>query len=205
MIKVGITGGIGSGKTTVCKLFEKMDIPVYYADIEAKRLMNSDKELKQKIKELLGKEAYHRNGRLNRKYVASIVFNDKEKLDQLNALVHPAVGRDGKRWFAQQRSKYAIKEAALLVENASYKQLDFLIVVAAPVEMRIKRVVKRDKSDYNDVKLRIANQLPEIQKKKVADFIIDNSGDVSLISQVWKIHRKLIEIADQDKFADTNN
>ena len=205
MIKVGITGGIGSGKTTVCKLFEKMDIPVYYADIEAKRLMNSDKELKQKIKELLGKEAYHRNGRLNRKYVASIVFNDKEKLDQLNALVHPAVGRDGKRWFAQQRSKYAIKEAALLVENASYKQLDFLIVVTAPVEMRIKRVVKRDKSDYNDVKLRIANQLPEIQKKKVADFIIDNSGDVSLISQVWKIHRKLIEIADQDKFADTNN
>ena len=194
MIKVGITGGIGAGKTTVCKLFEKMDIPVYYADIEAKRLMTSNKELKQNIKELLGKEAYYRNGRLNRKYVASIVFKDKTKLEQLNALVHPAVAEDGKKWFKKQKSKYALKEAALLVENASYKQLDYLIVVTAPIEMRIKRVVRRDKSDYNQVKLRIANQLPEIQKKKVADFIIDNSGDVSLISQVWKIHRKLMEI-----------
>lgn len=192
MIKVGITGGIGSGKTTVCKLFEKMDIPVYYADIEAKRLMNSDKDLKQKIKNLLGNDAYFRNGRLNRKYVASVVFNDKQKLESLNNIVHPAVGLDAKKWFEKQTTKYAIKEAALLVENASYKQLDFLIVVTAPVEMRIKRVVKRDKSNYNQVKLRIENQLPEIQKKKVADFIIDNSGDVSLISQVWKIHRKLV-------------
>ncbi|MDF1698718.1 MAG: dephospho-CoA kinase [Saprospiraceae bacterium] len=193
MIKVGVTGGIGSGKTTVCRLFEEMNIPVYYADIEAKQLMKHDKELKKSIKELLGKEAYHRNGRLNRSYVASIIFNDKEKLAQLNALVHPAVGIDSKKWFAQQKTKYAIKEAALLVENGSYKQLDVLIVVTAPVEMRIKRVVKRDKSDYNQVKRRIANQLPEVQKKKVADYIIDNSGDVSLISQVWKIHRKLME------------
>jgi len=197
MIKVGITGGIGSGKTTVCKLFEKMDIPVYYADLEAKRLMTSDKVLKQKIKKLLGNEAYFRNGRLNRKYVASIVFNDENKLSSLNGLVHPAVGIDAKKWFSDQKTKYAIKEAALLVENASYKQLDYLIVVTAPVEMRIKRVVKRDKSDYNQVKLRIANQLPEIQKKKVADFIIDNSGDVSLISQVWKIHRKLMEVKNE--------
>ena len=193
MIKVGITGGIGSGKTTVCKLFEKMDIPVYYADSEAKRLMTFDKALKNSIKELLGPKAYHRNGRLNRKYVASIIFNDKEKLAKLNSLVHPAVAIDGKKWFSKQKTKYAIKEAALLVENESYKQLDYLIVVIAPVEMRIKRVVKRDKTDYNQVKQRIANQLPEVQKKKVADFIIDNSGDVSLIGQVWKIHRKLME------------
>jgi dephospho-CoA kinase len=194
MIKVGITGGIGAGKTTVCKLFEEMDIPVYYADLEAKRLMNSDRNLKQKIKALLGTDAYYKNGRLNRKIVASIVFNDKHKLEKLNAIVHPAVAIDAKQWFARQKSKYAIKEAALLVENGSYKQLDFLIVVTAPVEMRIKRVVKRDKSDYNQVKSRIAHQLPEIQKKKVADFVIDNSGDVSLISQVWKIHRTLMEL-----------
>ena len=193
MIKVGVTGGIGSGKTTVCKLFEKMDIPVYYADIEAKKLMNSDRQLKTKIKELLGKEAYYRNGRLNRKRVASIVFNDKEKLEKLNAIVHPAVEAHGKAWFGKQKTKYAIKEAALLVENGSYKRLDYLIVVTAPVEMRIKRVVRRDKSSYNDVKLRIENQLPEIQKKKVADFIIDNSGEVSLVSQVWRIHRTLME------------
>jgi dephospho-CoA kinase len=149
--------------------------------------------LKSSIKDLLGSQAYHRNGRLNRKHVASIVFNNKEKLATLNSIVHPAVGLDAKKWFAKQKSKYAIKEAALLVENESYKQLDYLIVVTAPVEMRIKRVVKRDKSEYNLVKQRIANQLPEIQKKKVADFVIDNSGDVSLISQVWKIHRKLME------------
>jgi len=130
---------------------------------------------------------------LNRNYVASIVFSDKQKLESLNAIVHPAVALDGEKWFEKQKTKYAIKEAALLVESESYKQLDFLIVVTAPVEMRIKRVVKRDKSDYNQVKQRIANQLPEIQKKKVADFIIDNSGDVSLVSQVWKIHRKLME------------
>ena len=193
MITVGVTGGIGSGKTTVCRLFEKMDIPVYYADIEAKKLMNSDRQLKRKIKELLGKDAYYRNGRLNRKKVASIVFNDKEKLEKLNAIVHPAVEAHGKAWFGKQKTKYAIKEAALLVENGSYKRLDYLIVVTAPVEMRIKRVVRRDKSSYNDVKLRIENQLPEIQKKKVADFIIDNSGEVSLISQVWRIHRTLME------------
>ena len=136
---------------------------------------------------------FNQNGRLNRGYVASIVFKDKAKLQKLNGLVHPAVGEDSKRWFSEQQSKYAIKEAALLVENESYKQLDYLIVVTAPVEMRIKRVVKRDKTDYNQVKLRIANQLPEVQLKKVADFVIDNSGDVSLISQVWKIHRKLMD------------
>ena len=193
MIKVGITGGIGSGKTTVCKLFEKMDVPVYYADYEAKRLMTYDKKLKKSIKALLGNEAYYKNGRLNRKYVASVVFNDKEKLAELNGIVHPAVALNAEKWFTKQKSKYAIKEAALLVENESYKQLDYLIVVIAPAEMRIKRVVKRDKIEYSQVKQRIANQLPEIQKKKVADFIIDNSGDVSLISQVWKIHRKLME------------
>lgn len=193
MIKVGITGGIGSGKTTVCKLFENIDIPVYYADIEAKKLMTFDKQLKSSVKDLLGNDAYYRNGRLNRKYVSSIIFNDKEKLAKLNSIVHPAVAVDANNWFAKQNSKYAIKEAALLVENESYKQLDYLIVVTAPVEMRIKRVVKRDKSEFNLIKQRIANQLPEIQKKKVADFVIDNSGDVSLISQVWKIHRKLME------------
>lgn len=193
MISVGVTGGIGSGKTTVCKIFEGLDIPVYYADIEAKRLMNHNKALKSKIKGILGKEAYHRNGRLNRKHVASIVFSDKEKLEQLNQLVHPAVREDALRWSNDQNSKYTLQEAALLVENGSYKQLDYLIVVTAPVEMRIKRVVKRDKSNFDQVKARMDNQLPEKAKKKVADFIIDNSGEVSLIHQIWKIHRALVE------------
>lgn len=193
MISVGVTGGIGSGKTTVCRIFEQLDIPVYYADKEAKRLMTYNKELKRQIKDLLGSNAYHKNGRLNRKQVASIVFTNKEKLDKLNALVHPAVRIDAKQWSDSQKSKYTLQEAALLVENGSYKQLDYLIVVTAPVELRIKRVVKRDKSNMDQVKNRIKNQLPEKEKKKVADFIIDNSGDVSLIGQILKIHRILIK------------
>ena len=193
MISVGVTGGIGSGKTTVCKIFEQLDIPVYYADTEAKRLMNHNRELKSQVKSILGNEAYHRNGRLNRKHVASIVFSDKEKLAQLNNLVHPAVRQDALRWSNSQKSKYTIQEAALLVENGSYKQLDYLIVVTAPVEMRIKRVLKRDKSNFDQVKKRIDNQLPEKEKKKVADFIIDNSGEVSLIHQILQIHRIMID------------
>jgi len=193
MISVGVTGGIGSGKTTVCKIFSQLDIPVYYADKEAKRLMTYDKTLKANIKDLLGSNAYHRNGRLNRGHVASIVFTDKDKLAKLNALVHPAVRQDAKNWTKEQTSKYTLQEAALLVENGSYKQLDYLIVVTAPVEMRIKRVVKRDNSNFDQVKNRIDNQLPEREKKKVADFIIDNSGDVSLIHQVWKIHQILMD------------
>lgn len=193
MISVGVTGGIGSGKTTVCRIFEQLAIPVYYADKEAKRLMSHDRDLKSEIKALLSNKAYHKNGRLNRKYVASVVFSDKDKLDKLNKLVHPAVRKDAKAWSQKQNSKYTLQEAALFVENGSYKQLDYLIVVTAPVEMRIKRVVKRDNSNFDEVKRRIDNQLPEIEKKKVADFIIDNSGDVSLINQVWKIHRELID------------
>ena len=193
MISVGVTGGIGSGKSTVCRIFEQLDIPVYYADKEAKRLMSHNPELKTQIKSLLGHQAYHSNGRLNRKYVASIIFSDKELLEKLNKLVHPAVRKDAKAWTQRQNSKYSLQEAALFVENGSYKQLDYLIVVTAPVEMRIKRVVKRDHSNFDEVKRRIDSQLPEIEKKKVADFIIDNSGDVSLIHQVLKIHRKLID------------
>ncbi len=193
MISVGVTGGIGSGKTTVCKIFEQLDIPVYYADAEAKRLMSHNQELKSQVKSILGKEAYHRNGRLNRNYVASIVFSDKEKLAQLNNIVHPAVRKDAVKWSNSQKSKYTLQEAALLVENGSYKQLDYLIVVTAPVEMRIKRVLKRDNSNFDEVKRRIDNQLPEKEKKKVADFIIDNSGEASLIHQILKIHRTLLK------------
>lgn len=196
MIKVGITGGIGSGKSTVCRIFANLDIPIYYADKEAKRLMTYDKSLKKEIKELLGDGAYHKNGRLNRQYVADQVFSDKSKLSKLNALVHPAVSRDLEIWFSNQNSKYAIEEAALLVEIGSYKQMDYLIVVTAPVEMRIKRVVKRDNSNFDQVKARIDNQLPESEKKKVADFIIDNSGETSLIGQVMKIHHQLISQED---------
>jgi dephospho-CoA kinase len=193
---IGITGGIGSGKTTVCLLFESMGIPVYYADIQAKKIMNSNPTLKKKVKDLLGDEAYFANGKLNRVYVASKIFSDKEMLSQINQLVHPMVQEDSKRWSEQFRKDeipYVIKEAALLVENGSYRSLDSLIVVTCPQETRIQRVIKRDKTTYEAVLKKLKIQLPEDEKIKVADFVIDNSGHQSLIPQVWKIHKKLIK------------
>lgn len=193
---IGITGGIGSGKTTVCLLFESMGIPVYYADIQAKKIMNSNPALKKKVKDLLGDDAYFANGKLNRVYVASKIFSDKEMLSQINQLVHPMVQEDSKRWSEQFRKDeipYVIKEAALLVENGSYRSLDSLIVVTCPQETRIQRVIKRDKTNYEEVLKKLKIQLPEDEKIKVADFVIDNSGHKSLIPQVWKIHKKLIK------------
>ena len=196
MLKVGITGGIGSGKTTVCQIFQTLGIKVYNADNRAKWLMNHNIQLKQKIKELLGKDAYHRNGRLNRSYVSSLIFSNKELLLKMNKLVHPAVGKDADEWYQNiENEPYGLYEAALLVENQSFKNFDRLIVVTAPTELRIKRVMKRDKSSRIQVEGRIQNQLPQEEKVKVADFIIDNSGEKSLIRQVYDIHQKLVELS----------
>lgn len=192
MIKVGITGGIGSGKTTVCRIFEILDIPVYYADTRAKYLMTNSKEVISDIISLLGDAAYTSDGALDRKYIASVVFNDSKKLEQLNAIVHPAVGKDAMDWFEQQSSPYALKEAALLVENGSYKTLDHLISVSAPEEIRLQRVIKRDGSNREAVIARMKNQLPQYKKDEVADFIIYNDGEHSLIDQVLDIHTVLL-------------
>ena len=189
MLKIGVTGGIGSGKTTVCKIFASIGVPVYYADYHAKRLMSYNKSLKSAIKDLLGIEVYHPNGRLNRKKVANKIFNDKNLLTGINQLVHPAVKHDADQWFSQQKGKYGLYEAALLVENESYKDMDQLIVVTAPEATRIARVVKRDKSNIELVKKRIKNQLPESKKIAVADYIIDNGGSLSLIPQIIELHR----------------
>jgi len=189
---IGVTGGIGSGKTTVCRLFEMLDIPVYYADKEAKRLMSYDKALKKQIKTLLGPECYHRNGRLNRAVVASIIFTNQEKREALNQLVHPAVRKDAHRWAERQDAPYTLQEAALLVENGSYKDLDKLIVVTAPESVRVDRVMKRDGASKAQVQRRIDSQLPETAKVKVADYVIDNGGKKSLVRQIWKIHNELI-------------
>jgi dephospho-CoA kinase len=192
MKKVGLTGGIGSGKTTVAKIFETLGIPVYYADQEAKRLMVEDASLVEAIKELFGEEAYDANGRLNRAFIAQRAFPEPELLKKLEALVHPAVLRDGERWHAAQRdAPYTIKEAALLFESGSYRQLDKVITVFAPLELRIQRVMARDKSAREDVEARIARQMPEEEKLQLADFVVYNDGSLSLISQVWEIHNDI--------------
>lgn len=192
MKTIGITGGIGSGKTTCCRIFETLGIPVYYADVRAKKLMTSDKLLKSQIKDLLGKESYYRNGRLNRGFIASQIFNNKSLLKQMNALVHPAVGRDVIAWATKQSSEYVMYEAALLVENGSYQNFTKLIVVSCPEEERIRRVTARDGTTVKEVKARMRNQLAEEKKIAVADYVIVNDGNEMLIPQILEIHEELL-------------
>ena len=191
-LRVGITGGIGSGKTTVCKIFECLGVPVYYADDRAKTLMTENENVVKKVRMLFGPEAYQKDGRLNRSYIAAIVFEDKRKLQSLNSIVHPAVFEDGERWNACQSDvPYTLKEAALLFESGGHKFLDKIITVFAPVELRIERVMLRDGVSKEAVLTRMKNQMPEDEKIRLADFVIHNDGMQSLIQQVWQIHQQL--------------
>lgn len=192
MIKVGITGGIGTGKTTCCKIFETLGVPVYYADKRAKELMIVDQEMKTQIKALFGPESYFKNGRINRRIIANRVFNNKESLQKLNAIVHPAVQKDTEIWYSQvSNHAYALKEAALFVETGGHKLVDKLIVVASPLELRKERVMLRDRITEEDFENRVKNQLPEEEKLALADFIIYNDMEHSLIQQIQNIHNLL--------------
>ncbi len=195
MIKVGITGGIGSGKTTVCEVFERLGVPVYYADKQAKYLMETDKKLREAIRQLFGDEAFDAEKKLNRAFIAGIVFKDEEKLLALNSLVHPAVKADYDSWnaiLARKEYPYSLKEAALLVESGSHKDLDKLIVVSAPLADRIQRVMARDNISEEQVKARIGAQLPEAEKVKLADYVIENNLIMELVPQVSKVHLDLL-------------
>ena len=197
MLKVGITGGIGSGKTTVCQIFEKLGVPVYYADQRAKELMEDDKQLMADIKKEFGNEIYDAEGHLIKRQLAEIVFNNEEKLLRLNSLVHPAVFRDNQSWnevLAKKGYPYTLKEAALLIETGSYLMLDKMIVVAAPEEDRIKRVMERDSATADQVRARIKAQMPEEQKVKYADYIIHNDLIMELVPQVTKVHIDLMNL-----------
>jgi len=196
MVKVGITGGIGSGKSTVAGIFEVLGIPVSYADREAKRIMNEDPLLVAQIIEHFGAEAY-KNGQLNRSYLAAQVFPDKQKLALLNELVHPVTIREGEVWMQAQEGKalYAIREAALIFESNSGKHLDFIIGVYAPVELRIKRTQERDGLQKEEVLLRMRNQLDEDAKMKLCDAVIVNDGITALLPQVLDLHKKLTRLA----------
>lgn len=194
MLKVGLTGGIGSGKSTVGKIFIALGIPMYDADMNAKMIMNTNHEVKNKIIEKFGPEAYTDN-QLNRTYISNLVFNDKAKLDELNKLVHPATINDANNWFLQQVTPYSLKEAALIFESGGNKHLDYIIGVFAPEKIRIDRVIKRDSISAEQVKERINKQMNEEEKMKLCDFIIDNSGQKSLISQVLSLHNTLLGLA----------
>lgn len=194
MIKVGITGGIGSGKTTVCKIFEVLGVPVYYADDRAKELITTDPYLIKNIKKLLGDDVYDANNNINKKRIAAIVFNFPEVLEQYNAIVHPAVHEDAEKWMRRhQQFDYVIEEAALLIETGTYKKLDAIICVTAPVEVRIDRIKTRDKLTLSEIESRLENQMPEEEKIVLSDFVIHNDGSTPLIRQVLRIHEKLLE------------
>lgn len=189
---VGITGGIGSGKSTVCEIFKTLGIPVYDADTRAKHLMQHDESLKTEIIQTFGDESYHK-GQLNRQYLASKVFRDPDQVAKINALVHPAVTTDFNAWIKEQQAPYVLKEAALLIESGSYKQLDFLINVFAPINLRIMRVQKRDpQRSLKEIKEIIGKQVSEEKRSELADAIINNDEHELLIPQVLKIHRRLI-------------
>lgn len=190
MITVGITGGIGSGKSLVCKIFEVTGSPCYYADDRAKALMNEDPELAEKLKYHFGADIYE-DGHLNRAKLSGMVFNDPSKLQTLNDIVHPAVGKDFDRWRAQSTSDIVFKEAALLVESGSYKNLDFLICVTAPDETRIKRVMKRDQVSREDVLNRMKNQWKQEEKAAKSDYVIENNGNELLLPKVMRVYEEL--------------
>jgi len=195
MYKVGVTGGIGAGKSLICKIFESMAYPVYYADARAKALINESEDLKKEIINLLGAEAYDDQGNYNRAYVGEQVFNDKKKLEGLNQLVHPAVHKDSARWFELQESPYALYEAALIIEGNTQSNFDALICVTAPEELRISRVMKRNGLEREDVIDRMNSQSSDNEKRKHCHFEIINDEKHLLIPQVLNINKILLDRA----------
>ena len=189
MLKIGLTGNIGSGKTTVSKIFEILGIPVFYADEAAKSVMVNDGQLAGELKSEFGEKSYLPDGTLNRKHIASIVFDDDAALARLNAIVHPATFRAFDAWVANIKDvPYVVKEAAVLFESDSYKLCDQTIMVQAPFDMRIKRVMDRDGLSRDEIEKREAHQFSEEKKARLADYIIKNDNSELVIPQVLTLH-----------------
>jgi len=195
MLKVGITGGIGSGKTTVCRVFEVLGIPVFYADDAAKSIMHTDARLREDIIKDFGKDSYTANGDLDRNYIAAIVFSNKEQLVKLNALVHPAVFRAFESWVAEQKDvPYVLKEAALLFESDAYKMCDQSILVKSPEALKFERIMVRDQITLEEVRLRMDRQFSDEKKEKMADHLITNNEQLLLIPQILALHKHFIQM-----------
>jgi len=197
MLKIGITGGIGSGKSTICKIFELLGSPVFYADEEAKKLTKIHPEIKVEISKAFGSEIYDAEGILNSKLLASIVFNDPEKLEKLNSIIHPEVKKQFDKWTEEQGDKkYVLREAAIMFESGAHKYNDLNVIVTAPEMMRIERVMKRDNIEEGVVRARMKNQWAEEEKIKLSDFVISNNEEQLVIPQVIDLHEKFISLAN---------
>jgi dephospho-CoA kinase len=193
MLSVGISGGIGSGKSLVCTIFQVLGISVYNSDLEAKKIMETNEQVKKEIIKLLGKESYFNNLTLNRKFIAKKIFNQKELLQSLNQIVHPAVRKDAEIWREKipQADGYYLRESAILFETGIYKQFNYNILVTAPQKLRIERIKSRDALSVEDITLRMKNQWDDEQKLALANFVIVNDGKNFLIPQILKIHKTL--------------
>ncbi|NIJ51890.1 dephospho-CoA kinase [Dyadobacter arcticus] len=197
-LQIGVTGGIGSGKSVVCQLFSCLDIPVYNADRRAKWLTNHDPEIKERVLTLLGTRAYNEQGFYDTSFVASVVFKNEELLKQLNAIIHPVVLRDTENWVIQNSaSPYVIKEAAIMKAAGEGNALDYVIVVEAPFDLRIERILERDKRSEEEVKSIIQRQVSDESRRRIGDFIVANNEVSELIPQVLELHqlflRKILE------------
>ncbi len=189
---IGITGGIGSGKTTVAKMFQDLGIPIYIADFEAKKLMSNSKVIKRQLITLLGEQSYI-NNELNKPFIADRIFNNKKLLEEINAIVHPKVGRHFKKWVAIQSSPYIIKETAILFENGAYRSCDEIITVTAPETLRIQRVIERDDSTSQSIKAVINNQWDDAKKIALSQYVIINIDLIDTAQQVMEIHQKILK------------
>lgn len=192
-LKIGITGGIGSGKSTICKVFSLLGIPVFEADKAAKQLLNSNPEIKKEIIRLFGKEIYTANKGIDRKKLADIIFNDDFQLAKINALIHPVVRNEFQNWLELQQSPYVIHEAAILFESGFYKMMDFTILVSAPEEQRIERVMKRDGISEELVKNRMKKQWTDEEKRKLASKELVNDNLNLILPQIIEIDKRLKE------------
>lgn len=189
---IGLTGGIGSGKTTVSNMFKDLGIPVYIADIEAKKLMNTSKDVKQKIISLFSPKAYE-NNELNRSYIATKIFNDASYLKKMNAIIHPKVAKHFKKWMQKQTSPYVIKEAAIIFEHNMQAQYDAIITVMAAAEVRIDRLLKRDKTTKDKVLAIMKHQIDDEEKAKMSDFVIVNDKLEHTKEQVLNVHNSILK------------
>ena len=192
MLKLGVTGGIGSGKSIACRIFSILGAPVYDADEKAKLLVNTDEEIRNAIFREFGSESFV-NSTYNRQFIASVVFKDKKKLQLLNRIIHPAVEEDFKKWYQMQNYYYIIHEAAILFESGTDKFMDYTLLIDAPENYRIDRVIKRDKTTQKEVELRLRNQWPANKISKMADWVIVNDGKTLILPQILKIHHYLIQ------------
>ena len=195
-IKVGITGGIGSGKSTVCEIFKLLGVPVFEADVVAKQLQNTNQKIKNGLISLFGEDIYTPEGLVDRKKLADIIFNSDFQIAKINELIHPVVKEEFENWLKKQNSAYIIHEAAILFESGFYKIMDYTILVSAPEEQRIERVMKRDCINRETVMQRIKKQWSEEEKQKLASIVVHNDNKNLVIPEIIKIDKNLKEYGE---------